>query len=245
MKKQKERYIIPMKERIKDVSKIVAGIAGVFLLMLLASNFVIDGQFIVRGAVLNIQGAPTGTHILLDSKLAGEVNSNGSLIVKRIKPGQHTLIATKNAHWPWVKGLETQAGESINLIPLFIPQEIIGKIVEDAPATLNFANTRIQGLASNIWASGAAIYIQDDAATQPVAVFTADYPVRALALYPSRTDTLLVAAGDLIFALDIAQTEQRNFLPVYKSAQPTFAIDKESGTIFVKDGEQILQLILQ
>lgn len=244
--KRKEKYVIPFGVRVRSVGSVVAGTIIAFGLLLFASNFVIDGKFIIRGGTVVVEDAPTGTQILVDSKLRGEVNKDGNMTIKRVARGKRILIATRGGHWPWVRNIDVQAGETAYITPLLIPQEAAAKIVESAPdaTPLPGRTTPIILQETALWADGNAIYSQLGVQQKPVAVFTADYPVRSLALYPNRTDTLLVAAGDMIFALDIEEGEARNFLPVYKSKQPSFAIDEESGTIFVKDDGKILELKL-
>ncbi len=244
MSKRKERCVIPLKTRVKTVSITVCGTAFATLLVVFANNFVVDGEFIVRGGSLNIQGAPAGTHILLDSKLKGEVRENGNLNIKRVKSGKHTLIATKNAYWPWVKEFQILQGETLNITPLIIPKEASATIVESVPEHLNFYTTSVENDSINIWSDGQAIYVRESSSTEPIVIFSADYIVRALALYPNRSDTLLVAAGDMVFALDIDQQLPRNFLPIYTSTAPTFAIDERNGNIFIKDSDSILKLEL-
>jgi len=244
MNKRKSGYIIPLKTRVQKVALTIGGTALIFLMFTFANNFVVDGEFIIRSSTIEIQSAPTGTTVLIDSKLSGQILKDNSLKIKSIKPGKHTLIVTSNGYWPWVKEIHTKPGESIQITPLFISKEFIGKIVEneDIPANLDFTNAKVETDLYNIWADGATILMRESTSTKPVAVFTADYPVRAIALYPNRTDTLIIAAGDLIFSLDIDKADPRNFLPIYKSTHPTFAISEENGTIFVQDEDKIFKL---
>ncbi len=243
MTKHKGTYVIPLKKRARTVGSVVAGTGIAIALFIFASNFVVDGEFIIRGGTVVVEGAPQGTQVLIDSTLRGKVKEDGTLTIKKIARGEHTLIATKGGYWPWLRTLEVKSGEKIRIAPLLIPQEVIAKVVDSAPALLNFSNTRVQAESMNIWAEGAGIYMQaTSTSAEPIAVFTAEYPVRTLAIYPDRTDTLIVAAGDLIFALDIDSGDTRNFLPMYKGTAPEFAIDAERGTIFIKDEEKILEL---
>ncbi len=246
MTKHKGTYVIPLKKRARTVGSVVAGTAVAIALFIFASNFVVDGEFIIRGGTVVVEGAPKGTQVLIDSTLRGEVKEDSTLVIKKIARGEHTLIATKSGHWPWLRTLEVTAGQKVQVTPLLIPQELAGKVVDSAPDTtpLPSRTAPITQQQIIIWADGNAIYSQLGAQQKPVAVFTSEYPVRSLALYPGRTDTLLVAAGDLIFALDIEAGDTRNFLPMYKSTAPEFAIDAERGTIFIKDGNQILELQL-
>ncbi len=252
MIKKKIHYVIPLKKRAQTVGTVLGGTAVAIILFILASSFVVDGEFIIRGGKITINNVKTGAQILLDSKYKGTVNDKqNSFNIKRVKRGSHTLIVTKDTYWPWVHNVDVLAGQTLHITPLLIPQEVTSKIVDTAPSSppvparlspivLKSTESKISDTA--IWVDNNTIYTQRGIQQTPIAVFTAEYPVRSLALYPSRTDTLLVAAGSKIFALDIKASNTRNFLPIYTSAAPTFAIDEESGTIFIKDEEKILEL---
>lgn len=247
MTEKKIHYVIPFNKRVRTVSYVVVGTALAIGLFIFASDFVVEGSFIIRGGSVTVKSTAVGTQILIDSKIRGKVKEDGTLTIKRVSRGTHTFIATRAGDWPWIKEIVIKTGEEKLIIPLLIPQEVIGKIVENVPATLNFNNTQIkpndQGTSSVIWAENTSIYVRSTS-TKPIAIFTAEYPIRSLTLYPGRTDTLLIAAGKIVFALDIKKNKARNFLPIYKSTAPTFAIGSESGTIFIKDGENILELQL-
>jgi hypothetical protein len=64
------------------------------------------------GAVANVQFSsdPTGAEITIDGNYAG---STPSLI--NLKPGTHSIKVAKNGYMPWVRSIETSAGESRNI----------------------------------------------------------------------------------------------------------------------------------
>jgi hypothetical protein len=61
-------------------------------------------------ASVQLSSDPTGAEITIDGNYAG---STPSLI--KLKPGAHSIKITKKGYLPWVRSIETEAGESRNL----------------------------------------------------------------------------------------------------------------------------------
>jgi hypothetical protein len=63
-------------------------------------------------AVANVQFSsdPTGAEITVDGNYAGNTPS-----LMNLKPGTHSIKMTKNGYMPWVRSIETSAGESRNI----------------------------------------------------------------------------------------------------------------------------------
>ena len=67
--------------------------------------------------------------------------------------------------------------------------------------------------------------------------------IRSVLPYPKRTDTLLVAFGKNIYALEIDPLNPRTFIPVLSGTSPSFARLKDDS-IVVSDGSSVFRLSL-
>jgi hypothetical protein len=179
--------------------------------------------------------APTyGTEIYVDGKFAGISKSAGEKMSYQYLEGKHSVIISRRDVWPWTKDITLQPKTIQTLRPFFIkkeikPTEITQKIYRDGIISDNPKYAEALAFFNNS-------VIKDEIkfpllSTKINGARTAEY-------LSGRTDVLLVAVNDGIFAVETGSSTPRNFMPIYKGTSPSF-IKSDNGSLLVKDGASI------
>lgn len=79
---------------------------------------------------------------------------------------------------------------------------------------------------------------------KPIVVFHSLAPVRTLEFYPLRSDAIILAADNGVYAYEIDNRAYQNFYPIFSGVAPDFRINAEDE-LFVKDENKIIELDLK
>ena len=98
----------------------LAGLGVGALLLLIAAA--IGGLYLV-GSTVTVQTTPADATVLVDGREVGRTDANGSISLKRVRPGSHSLVVKKDGFVDWNQTF------SVSFIPgqvgLTVPLELV------------------------------------------------------------------------------------------------------------------------
>jgi hypothetical protein len=178
-----------------------------------------------------------GTAVIVDGKLAGESKSANEQMLYKYPAGVHTVIVSRGDFWPWTRDVILKAKETKTLHPFLVRKET--KPAQIAPSVYDGnAISKNPEYAEALALIGDA-RIKEDIA--PLLNETGIKNARAADYFPGRTDVLIVAVTDGIFAVETGTNTPRNFQPIYKGTEPTF-VKTDNDVLIVKDGTSIYRI---
>lgn len=218
------------------------------------AGYVVSGARIVPGAEITITGARAESQVFIDNKRRGTVDVNGSATFKAVKPGTRNIIVAESNSWPWAVNIDVTSKERITLQPLQILQETQGTPLVDTEdpvrqrADETFAGYRepshpqpLEHDGVRVWVEGSSVLSQKNEMVHTV--FSAQNPIRNVLWYGDRNDVIVVATQNNVFAIDLSQSELKNFQPIYTGAAPEAVADPvQSDHIFVRDAENVFSI---
>lgn len=206
--------------------------------VLLSTGYVITKNGVQKGATLTIEYASPHSTIFINNKERGTVPADAqSITIDSITPGAQDIIVSHPQGWPWIERVLFETETTYTITPLIIPREpnaitIAGNMPGRETAENAFARTAlptgVNPLLSDdgtalVWVDGASVYARVHG--EPVTTFSGKEPVRALAWFPNRNDTVIIASDTQVFVLDVDPQTPQNFLPLYTGVTPTFGLD--------------------
>jgi hypothetical protein len=178
-----------------------------------------------------------GTELVVDEQVAGVSKNAGEKLSYSFPEGKHTVIVARGGFLPWTKDITVKAKETTELHPFLVRQDI--KPTEIAQNVYDGGTITINTEYSD------ALSLFDTASTKPelssLIAETKIKDVRSADYYPGRTDVLLIAAQNGVFAVETGSTTPRNFEPVYQGKEPTFVLS--GGSIIVKEGTTLYRIV--
>lgn len=176
-----------------------------------------------------------GAQLFVDRHAAGVLRELPDTMRLAESSGKHNVIVAKDGYWPWTTDFEIKKHETVTLHPFLIPQRVpmesIPRFLNDAAKT-NPDYEHVLSLFADLKMSDEIERLAE--ATRIQNITFADYA-------PGRTDVLLIATPDGIFAIGIEKNEHPNFQPVYKGENPLFMKTTDS-TLYIKDGDSIFRV---
>lgn len=175
-----------------------------------------------------------GAQVFVDEHPAGTLHEPPDSLHLSEAPGKHNIIVSKEGYWPWSESVEVKKHETVELHPFIVPQNIG---LESMSRTVFSTESK-----DSDYARALVLFkeqtISDEIrplveATRIQGVTYADYA-------PGRTDVILLATKDGIYAVGVEKSDHPNFQPVYKSRNPSFAKAKD-GTLYIKDDDTIFR----
>lgn len=206
--------------------------------VLLSTGYVITKDGVQKGATLTVAYTSPHSTIFINNKERGTVPADSqSITIGSIAPGAQDIIVSHPQGWPWIERVLFETETTYTITPLIIPREpnaitITGNMPGREAAESAFARTALPtGVApllshdgtALVWTDGTSIYAR--VAGEPITTFAGKEPVRALAWFPNRNDSLIVATGAQVFVIDVDSKTPQNFLPLYTGVAPTFGLD--------------------
>lgn len=247
-----------MKKSARKKHILAGGVAVAILVLLFGimdqAGYVLSGPYIVKGGTLVIEEARPGSDVFIDNRRAGRINSEGSSSFGGIRPGERNVIVAHADAWPWILDFEGVSGQTTVLRPLQVYKEPEGiSLTATAEASRDQADaalsqyrepTRIQPLKREdvrVWIEGATVFTQTGEELNQL--FSSTNPIRSIFWYNDRSDAVIIASQDTVFALDLRAGQVQNFLPIYKGVAPEATADpNRPGKIFIKDNEEYLSV---
>ena len=220
------------------------------------SGYVLSGPYLVKGGVLIIQNSVPNSSVFIDERRIGKTNNNGAGEFTSIKPGTRSVLVSQTDTWPWIMDYDIEAGGITTLEPLQVLRETDGEVLvqKDDPVRLRAQTqfseyrepTRIQPLEREgtlVWVSGANISIQKGDTVRTV--FSSLTPITNVFWYGDRSDALIIATQNNVFALDLRQSSLQNFQPIYIGGAPNAVADPvRSDRIFIQDAGQYFYITI-
>lgn len=197
---------------------------GVIILILAGYWFWSSGG-IKTGTRIIVAAPVSGAEVYVDSVSVGTSHFWDKTVTASVAPGPHNVVIGKTDYWPWTKDISVEQGEARTLHPFFVPKTIQKEpIASDDKEVVKLFETST---------------IRD--ASVPL-LPKANIPgIRSADLYPGRDDVLIVAAQNLVFAIDVDGGTPVNYEPIYGGQNP-YSVVTKNGTVYIKDGEQVYRL---
>ena len=243
-----------MKIKEKKRTYILAfGIVSAISVMLIGAidqlGYVFSGPYIVKGGVLVIEQARPNSTVFIDNKNLTTTDQDGVAIIKGIAIGSHDVLVSHEDAWPWTLPFTSYRDTTTTLIPIQVARESQGTTLsaENTPEELQYAQSSFTAYTepsssnpmerdnTSVWVEGTDVYVRTiDEKTR--VVLASLHPIRNIFWYPERTDAIVIASNNNVFALDIRQGDIQNFHPIYYGHSPE-AVQNEQDTksIFVGD----------
>lgn len=178
-----------------------------------------------------------GSRVFVDQHLAGTLKEAPDNLHLSEQTGKHNVIVSKESYWPWTQDIEIKKNETTELHPFVIPQKVatdrvVRLLMSNGVTSIDPEYAKIAVLFQNLTTNEEINPLVEAAHIQNVSY--ADYA-------PGRTDVLLVATNDGIYAVGVEKGEHPNFQPVYKGVHPSFA-KAQDGILYIKDGDAIFHV---
>lgn len=249
-----------MKTRVRTTYLFAGGIALAAILLIVGvfdqAGYVFSGPYIVKGATITIERALPESDVFVNNRNVGRTDADGVVTVTGVAPGATQLIVSRDDVWPWLLSFESAPGAELRFRPLQVAKRITPTVLASDDAARQRAAslvaqyrepTRNEPLARDgvrVWVEGTSLFAQTaDGAMRTV--LSSKYPLRTVAWYADRDDAVVVASRDSVFALDLYQSEVRNFQPIYTGTAPAAIADPDDPRVlFVRDGARYLRIEL-
>lgn len=224
----------------------------------------------VRGGIY-VSTPEVNTSVFIGNDLEG-VSSffKKEILVNKLKPDQYLVLATHDAFWPWAKVVNVQRGEVEALFPLLVPKVIpatelkktdtsykeISSVFLEKATTTRIARREVKVWfaddSNTIFAqwlgdtdSAPKYFCHSDAqCLDPITVFHSTLPIRTFDFYPLRSDAIILAIDNGVYAIEIDNRTYQNFYPLYRGTSPDFRITEDDG-LFISDEGAIILLDLE
>lgn len=178
-----------------------------------------------------------GSRVFVDQHLSGTLKETPDSVHLSEQAGKHNVMVSKEGYWPWAQDIEIKKNETTELHPFVIPQKVatdrvVRLVMSNGVTSIDPEYTKIAALFENLAISDEIQPLVE--ATHILNVSYADYA-------PGRTDVLLVATIDGIYAVGVEKSDHPNFQPIYKGENPSFVKTKDSA-LYIKDGDTIFHV---
>ncbi len=177
-----------------------------------------------------------GTEVYIDGRIAGHSQGSGEKMSYNYFEGNHSVIISRGNSWPWEKNIDLGAKQEITLNPLLVQKDI--KPIEIVKNSYSNGVIEMSSEYKDTLALFDSITIRQDV-LKPLET-TRIANARSADFFPGRTDVLLVAVNDGIFAVETGATTPRNFQPVYKGISPLFVLS--NNTLIIKDDDSLYRI---
>ncbi|MCE9644136.1 hypothetical protein K8Q93_02770 [Candidatus Parcubacteria bacterium] len=213
-----------------------------------------------------------GSQVFLDQKeLLTTATSSEKVLLQDLSAGSHTVVVGRDGYWPWQKTVRVPSKGEAVARSFNVPQNASGLIITDKDpeywTTVNSIKSEIlpspetrrvsEDKSVAIWVDEEGIhaawllgenrtpyfFCPEGECTDLLTVYRPKDEVRSLDFYPGRSDVVILAASNGVYALEIDRTGTQNFQPIYKGSLPSFILS-EYGTLLIEDGGHLFEVSL-
>lgn len=172
--------------------------------------------------------------IYIDRSLVATTDQANQKMVFSFPEGRHDIIVSRSDYWPWTQTVELKKGVNPTLFPFLVPQKpdtvhLPAYVFDGADTTFDKEYLAKMEVFSNLAVPESVV---------PILPTTTIRDIRYADFYPGRTDVLIIAAGTKVFALDVVNTNPRNYEPIFEGVSPIFFKDTDNS-LFIKDGDSL------
>jgi len=247
-------------------------IITILVLIVLILGLFRDSIFSGNTGTITIDHLDENSTIFLDDLENRRINQAGDNIkIKRITPGLHKILISRDGFWPWLKEVELEAGENVAISPFFAFTNTTGFLIgstdpeyDDLKKKLekvvlpDFENKKISEDGSiAIWVGENTLFVEwllsederpdffcNDFGCHSVMVsLGVGGGIRNVDFYKSRSDVVIVSFGNGIFAMEIDTSHNQNFQPIFEGQSPQF-IGNDNNSIYLIDNNILRQVAL-
>ncbi|PCI28017.1 hypothetical protein COB52_04160 [Candidatus Kaiserbacteria bacterium] len=225
---------------------IVLTIFIVFFGVIKQTGYVIDGVYIIKGGELHIESALPNSDVFIDSKKVGRTDAEGVAAYKGLHLGVRGVVVATNDTWPWIMEFESISGEVSTLLPLQVTKKTSMSTLEadnelsDVAKKEFFAYrepSRINPLErvdTKVWIEGTRILTQNGEEVRTI--FSSVDEIKNILWFGDRNDAVIVTVAEMVFVLDLRESEVQNFFPIFVGESPQVAKDQvRSRNVFIYD----------
>lgn len=233
-----------------------------------------NGLSFVRTGTISVANLNSQSKVFLNSRRTGTFSeaAGGSITIKNVLPGTHSLLVSKDGYWPWLKEVDVQKKETTTVNPFFILKNSSGVVIhaEDEEYTAIKESIESEVLPridskQNSESGNVAIWLENDTimaewlgdeellpsyfcthseCVSTKTVLESTDPIRNLTFYKNREDVLIFSSQNGLFAIEIDTRNIQNFQPIYKGGRsPNYSV-YDGQTLAVQDTESIFLLSL-
>lgn len=226
-------------------------------------------QGFTRPAQIVISPFTQGAQLFLNGERVWEAEIAGDTLTLKVPAGLHEVATARERYSPWTKSVDVESGERVVVGPFNIPETTNGSVLPKTAAEYTAA-TQLLPAAAKIPTESSPIVSRDDrmeafvrgqslvarvkSGTPPQyfceascetekSIVTLAAEVRGLAFLPGRSDVLLMAVQDGVFAIELDTRGIQNFQVLYRGIKPAFAVSPE-GLVYIKEGDSVFKVFL-
>jgi len=210
-----------------------------------------------------------GSLIFLDGKELSTTNYDDQIVtLKRIRPGEHSILVYANKRYPWEKTAYIKKGNTTKMYPFLMMTELIKKSSNTLTKLTENELSKIEPLFKEqnknnfisflgdggveikkennsilaTWINDVALipdfFCDNTECKKTINIFTSEViPIKTIGFYPKRENVVIFSLDNSIYAIEIGNNSAQNFQPIYTGENPDFAIDSQTSSIYIKDGD--------
>lgn len=220
-------------------------------------------------SLLNIEA---NTLIYLDSIEKKRVSeARPEVVLKRVSPGVHSVLVSRDGFWPWLKEVEVKTREAMVLSPFFVYSNTNGLLIDksdpeyrdiisniESIEVASFENKKVStDRKALIWVDKGTLFTEwlGDEDDRPeyfcnefgchnvLVVLGVGGDIRNVEFYKNRNDVFIVAFGTGIFALEADVVNNQNFQPIFEGGSPQFILN-DGLSVYVRNNEALFQVAI-
>ncbi|MBA3733191.1 hypothetical protein H0W91_02320 [Patescibacteria group bacterium] len=236
-----------------------AGIVALVILLIISIGYAAGYRFnnFVIGKVghLKMEMPLPLTSVFVDDSEEAVTSADNQALNITLSPGEHTVIVSKLGYFPWTKDISIPSNGDVTISPLFITQNTSGQIIttkDKEYASLKFKiltdklPTKLLPRLSND--KTASLWIENNAIMLKVGdniskIVQPDTVVRNVDFYKNRSDVVVFATQNGVYAIESGDPGTQNFMPIYKGQKPTF-IKADANSLYILDVATLMQVII-
>lgn len=229
----------------------------IVVIIMLALGFRLQPTMTVsKNGTLEVTFPLASTTLYVDNKKVDTVGTEGETVTTSLSVKTHSVIVARAGYLPWAKDVAIRPNETTVIKPIFVTQNATGQIITkndkdywtlrnqiQSAVLPTETNPKIQnGVA--LWLTGNTVYVKENDNVKTI--ITPLDTIRSLDFYKDRTDVIVFASDNGVYALEAvsdAANNKANYLPVYTGTKPIF-LKTDPSFLYVLDGENLLQVVI-
>lgn len=228
------------------------------MLGILAGYRLGPGLTVLKNGTLALIEVPSGTQVFTDLSRQHTVSSTGELRIG-LTPGAHTIIVDAEGFQPWNELFMIESTELTTLSPILVPVNVRATKLEGAEkiaadrlirstllpskksplvvangcAVVYASSNKIIAEATSTPASSCTppAFLCETGFCAPTFVYVPAETLRSITSFPGREDALVIAAGGLIYVIELDPREPQFFAPLFKGKSASVTTWSENSVV--------------
>ncbi len=232
-------------------------IISIIVIILLATGFRLQPNLSVsKNGNVEIFLPLASTTVYIDTEKITTTDTENETITKSLSVKTHSVLVGRLGYLPWIKDIVIEPNTTVVLKPIFITANATGQLITkndpqywklrgnvEKAALPTETNPRVQG-GVTLWVTGNTVYMKEGGIQKTI--ITTIETIRSLDFYKDRTDVIMFASDNGVYALDAienAAEHKANFLPIYRGTKPVF-LKTDNAFLYVQDGENLMMVVI-